>query len=142
MLQFKENLATAIRTAIEQAAPGMAPDTTELRGMLEYPPDKAMGDLAFPCFKLSRTLRKAPPMIAATIAEHLGEVPYLKKAEVAGGYLNLFIEDAYFTDKVLNRVLTEGDDYGHRLFLAQRGQALPYRASRHDSHWTFAEKAP
>ncbi|MBE6637282.1 MAG: arginine--tRNA ligase, partial [Ruminococcaceae bacterium] len=114
MLQFKENLATAIRNAIEAMAPGMAPDTTELRGMLEYPPDKAMGDLAFPCFKLSRTLRKAPPMIAAAIADNLSEIPYLKKAEVAGGYLNLFIEEVYFTDKVLNRVLAEGDNYGKR----------------------------
>jgi len=112
VLQFKETLANAIHAAIEQTAPGMAPDTTELREMLEYPPDKTMGDLAFPCFKLSRALRKAPPMIAASLSESLGDVPYLKETKVAGGYLNFVIDDTYFTDKVLKQILAEGDDYG------------------------------
>ena len=104
MLQFKETLANAIHAAIEQTAPGMAPDTTELREMLEYPPDKTMGDLAFPCFKLSRALRKAPPMIAASLSESLGDVPYLKETKTSGGYLNFVIDDAYFTDRVLKTV--------------------------------------
>ncbi|MBQ4065006.1 MAG: arginine--tRNA ligase, partial [Clostridia bacterium] len=112
MLQFKESLAAAIHAAIEGAAPGMAPEKMELVEMLEYPPDKAMGDLAFPCFKLSRALRKAPPAIAASLAESIGEVPYLKETKVAGGYLNFVIDDAYFTDKVLKKVLAEGEDYG------------------------------
>ena len=40
----------------------------EIHGMLEVPQASNMGDYAFPCFKLAKTLRKAPPLIAADIA--------------------------------------------------------------------------
>ncbi len=45
---------------------------------LETPPDRKMGDLAFPCFQLAKTLRKAPPMIAKDLCEKIesaGELP-------------------------------------------------------------------
>ena len=62
------------RSAIAQAlcaAPGWGGAFTpeETAAMLESPPDPAMGDLAFPCFKLARTLKKAPPLIAADLAK-------------------------------------------------------------------------
>lgn len=41
----------------------------EMVSLIELPPQADMGDLAFPCFSLSKTLRKAPPMIAAEVAE-------------------------------------------------------------------------
>ena len=93
MLQFKHALSQALASAIDAAAPGMAPTTSELSLMLEYPPDKSMGDLAFPCFRLSKVLRKAPPMIAAMLKEALHEVPYLERTEVVGGYLNFFLDN-------------------------------------------------
>ena len=39
--------------------------------MVEVPQDTSMGDYAFPCFKLAKQLRKAPPLIAKGIAESL-----------------------------------------------------------------------
>ena len=39
--------------------------------MVEVPGDEAMGDYAFPCFKLAKTLKKAPPLIAKDIAKAL-----------------------------------------------------------------------
>ena len=112
MLHFKNTLSQALAAAIDAAAPGAAPIADELALMLEYPPDPTMGDLAFPCFKLSKALRKGPPMIAAMLKDSLGEVPYLKSAEVVGGYLNFRIDPVYFTDKVLTEVIAKGDDYG------------------------------
>ena len=45
------------------------PDLTEeeINGMLEIPPKPELGDFAFPCFRLAKTMRKAPNMIAADI---------------------------------------------------------------------------
>ncbi|MBO7171302.1 MAG: AEC family transporter, partial [Clostridia bacterium] len=42
--------------------------SSEIFDMLEYPPDKTMGDIALPCFRLSKSLRRAPVMIAAELA--------------------------------------------------------------------------
>ena len=112
MLNFKSTLSQAIVCAIKELSPDVSITQEELITMLEYPPNREMGDIAFPCFKLSKTLRKAPPIIAASIGEKLGNVPYLSKTEVAGGYLNFFIDESYFTDGVLSRVLSEGENYG------------------------------
>ena len=63
MLKIKMNIAEALSEAIKKyfSVDAAANDIYEL---LEYPPDKEMGDIALPCFKLSKTLRKAPPVIA------------------------------------------------------------------------------
>jgi arginyl-tRNA synthetase len=79
--------------------------------MLEYPPDAAMGDLALPCFKLSRVLRAAPPQIAAALADKF-TCEEIARTDVAGGYLNFFIDRAAFSARVINTVREEGDMYG------------------------------
>ena len=42
-------------------------DASAVLSALETPPEKKMGDLALPCFKLSKIMRKAPPMIADSL---------------------------------------------------------------------------
>ena len=112
MLNFKNTLSQALSCAIGKISPETELSASELISMLEYPPSKDMGDIAFPCFKLSKALRKAPPVIASLLSEALCEVEFLDRTEVAGGYLNFFISDSYFTDKILDKVLTDGEDYG------------------------------
>ena len=112
MLNFKSTLSQALSCAISKISPETELTGSELAAMLEYPPSKDMGDLAFPCFKLSKALRKAPPVIASLISEAMDKVSFLSKTEVVGGYLNFFIDDAYFTDGILDKVISEGDDYG------------------------------
>ena len=46
-------------------------DVREIYEMLEFPPNDELGDVSLPCFKLSRTLRKAPAAIAAELAEKI-----------------------------------------------------------------------
>ncbi len=118
MLAFKKTLAGALSGALvslaaERGADASAlPGENELLSLLAYPPDKTMGDLAFPCFRLSRALRTAPPAIAAALAERIRDVPYLADAEAAGGYLNVTVDDRYFTGLLPSKILAEGDDYG------------------------------
>ena len=61
----------------------------EAAAALEIPKDKSMGDLALPCFKFARTLKKAPPAIAAELASALVLPDIAESAEAAGGYLNI-----------------------------------------------------
>ncbi len=86
-------------------------DIVELAGMLEYPPDENMGDLAFPCFKYAKLLRNAPPKIAAAVAGEITCGTFTSVAP-AGGYVNFKISPAYLKDSVLTAVEWEGNDYG------------------------------
>lgn len=72
-------------------------EISEICDMFEYPQDRKMGDIALPCFKLSKTLRKAPPMIAATLSEAVNSNPESKnifeKIENVNGYLNFYVSN-------------------------------------------------
>ncbi len=112
MLQLKKNLASAISDAVERLSPEAAIPPSELIEILEYPPDSKMGDLAFPCFRLSKSLRKAPPAIASMLSEELGAISGIARTAVVGGYLNFFVEPEYFTVGTVTKIIEEGNDYG------------------------------
>ncbi|MBR6709835.1 MAG: arginine--tRNA ligase, partial [Clostridia bacterium] len=80
-LTIAEQLAEKLRTLNPDGAPAAA----DLADMFEYPPDPKMGDLALPCFKLSRTLRRAPVQIAAALCECLTGLDYVEHAEAVNG---------------------------------------------------------
>ncbi|MBQ9941396.1 MAG: arginine--tRNA ligase [Christensenellaceae bacterium] len=84
----------------------------EAADLLETPPDPSMGDFAFPCFKLARTWRKAPPVIAAEIKEKLTLPDFVSRAEVAGPYLNFFLDQAGFAKSTLGAIAEAGEKYG------------------------------
>ncbi len=80
----------------------------ELCAMLELPPDSAMGDYALPCFKLAKSMRKAPALIAEELSK-AAFPSFISKTEVKGGYLNFFIDKGYFAKATLEAV---GENYG------------------------------
>ena len=83
----------------------------EINGLLEIPPKAEMGDFAFPCFKLSKVFRKAPPMIAADLKEKIGCPEFLSRVEVLGGYLNFFVDKSMFAKQIVENYLA-ADNYG------------------------------
>ena len=97
---------------IEKIAEITQLEKEQISALIETPPEKKMGDLAFPCFILARTMRKAPPVIASELAENFSQDEYIEKAEAAGGYLNFFFNRKAFTEKVVDEVLTKKDDFG------------------------------
>ena len=97
MIQFKTKIAEDISNAINI-------NKEELEGYIEMPKDSKNGDYAFPCFRLAKELKKAPPMIANEIKEKIKiDEELIEKVEVAGGYLNFYIKK----DKLANEVLKE-----------------------------------
>ncbi|MGN0705198.1 MAG: arginine--tRNA ligase [Lentihominibacter sp.] len=84
----------------------------EIRSMIETPADSKMGDYAFPCFKLAKILRKAPPMIAKGIAEAIGDDAMFEKVEQVNAYVNMFLKKDAFAKEVVSEVVAAGDDYG------------------------------
>ena len=106
MINFKEEISKLIA----QQAEGLSAE--EIQSMIEVPQDAKMGDYAFPCFKLAKTLRKAPPLIAKGIAEGISGNTMFEKVEQVNAYVNMFISKAEFVGDVVNAVLTEGEEYG------------------------------
>ena len=71
MQYFKISAAGKIAEAAHELSADVCLTPEDILTMLEYPPDSSMGDIAFPCFRLSKTLRNAPPKIAAVSYTHL-----------------------------------------------------------------------
>ncbi len=105
MINFKSEIAKAISKASEI-------DANELYGYLEVPPNKEMGDYAFPCFKLAKVLRKAPPVIATELKEKIECNEYIKDVQIAGGYLNFFINENAMIKDVLSLINEQKENYG------------------------------
>ena len=87
-------------------------EVSEIRDMVEVPADSKMGDYAFPCFKLAKLLRKAPPLIAKSIAEQIESDGIFEKVESVNAYVNMFISRDAFIDDVVKEVITKGDAFG------------------------------
>lgn len=77
-------------------------NTNELETFIEKPKDIKNGDYAFPCFRLAKELKKAPPQIANEIKEKI-EVneEFIRKVEVLGGYLNFYVNQKLLVEEVL-----------------------------------------
>ena len=69
-------------------------ESSRLPIVLEYPPNRELGDLGTPvAFELARRLRKAPRAIAQEIAEAFGSLDGVRRVAAApNGYLNFFLE--------------------------------------------------
>ncbi len=111
MQTFKKLTANKILEAIVAMAPEAQFTADEIAQMLEYPPDATMGDLAFPCFRLSKLLRSAPPKIAAELAEKTADFSYGTSVAV-GGYLNFKVSDDYLANTLLPKIEEQGNHYG------------------------------
>ncbi len=85
----------------------------EIMGMIEIPTDEKMGDYAFPCFKLAKVLRKAPPLIAKDVAEQIKDNEIFEKVENVNAYVNMYISRANFVDGLVREVNEAGDNFGH-----------------------------
>ncbi len=110
-MDFKIMIAGEIASALDIAFGNAPLSADEIAGLLELPPDSAMGDYAFPCFKLARSLRKVPPMIAGELVKVIN-ADFLSRVEAVGGYLNFFIDKALYASSVIGEVLDKGEKYG------------------------------
>ncbi|MCM3782870.1 arginine--tRNA ligase [Neobacillus mesonae] len=72
----------------------------EIEVLLEVPPRPEMGDIAFPCFTLAKTMKKAPASIAADLAAELAGTEL--KAEAAGPYINFFFDRSKTAGELLS----------------------------------------
>jgi len=74
--------------------------------------DTKLGDLAFPCFLLSKEWGAPPPECAKRLQQAVVLPDGYAKAEAQGPYLNFFYDRARAISRVTEEVLAAGERYG------------------------------
>ncbi len=121
MLDLKEEIAKTIAKATDIKQ-------EELKSYIEMPKDTKNGDYAFPCFRLAKELKKAPPVIANEIKEKIEINPeIIEKVEIAGGYLNFYVNKQIITKEVLEKV-EQGIGYGKMAIGKGKNIVIDYSA--------------
>jgi arginyl-tRNA synthetase len=129
MENYKHTIAALIASQLE----GM--DTADIMELLEYPPNPQMGDLSMPCFKLSKTLRKAPLAIAEELQRRLPLHEAVERVEATAGYLNIFLQQSVFARNVLVEVLSAKDQYGSQNLGQGRKIVIDYSSPNIAKHF-------
>ena len=105
MINFKQAIAEMIAQTIEL-------NKQELETFIEVPKTNTNGDYAFPCFRLAKTLKKAPQAIAEDIKQKIVvDENIVEKLEVVGGYINFYVNKITLTKEVLTEV-SKSKEYG------------------------------
>ena len=105
MIDFKNIIAKAIAQVINI-------NQTEIKKSIEKPKGTENGDYSFPCFRLAKTLKKAPQAIATEIKDNIKlNENEITKAEVVGGYLNFFVNKELLAKEVLQE-MSNNEEYG------------------------------
>ena len=110
MADFKKLISESLKSEIEDLT------LEEITALIEVPPNKEMGDYAFPCFKLAKVFRKAPNAIAEDLAGKIQPTDDINKIINLGGYVNFFVNKESLAKKVINQVLSEKENYGKSEF--------------------------
>ena len=85
----------------------------EIKELIETPPNPEMGDYSFPCFKLSKELRKAPNIIAQELVNRINiEDSVFFKISNVGPYINFFIKPTEYFSNVISELILRKYDYG------------------------------
>lgn len=104
MQNIKEEIAKSIAIALDK-------DVSEIIGNIEVPKDSKMGDFAYPCFKLSKELRKSPVMIAEELKDKIEIGENISKVDVVAGYLNFYANNSNVVKDIMTSIISSKEKY-------------------------------
>lgn len=121
MLNFKKEIAKQIANVTNV-------NEKEIEKYIEIPKENANGDYAFPCFKLAKELKKAPPVIANDIKEKIEiDEKIISKIEIVGGYINFYINKETLSKEVLKE-FENNKEYGKSEIGKEKNIVIDYSA--------------
>ena len=87
-------------------------DEKDIAQAIEIPPEIALGDFAFPCFRLAKEMKQAPPAIAENIRAQIVLPEFLDRVAATGPYLNFFVNRAFYAKVVMAEIAGKGKKFG------------------------------
>jgi arginyl-tRNA synthetase len=87
-------------------------DKKQIDLLVEVPKDSKLGDFAFPCFSLSREMKKNPIEIAKELVNKIKTGKEFEKIIAQGPYVNFFLNKNLLADDVLSNIIKQKDKYG------------------------------
>lgn len=106
MIDFKQKVVDLIKGEVEEL------NEEEVNLLVEIPPSYDMGDYAFPTFRLAKSYRKAPNMIAEELASKFDDNEDFEKVQNVGPYVNFFINKNKLVESVISDVMEKKESYG------------------------------
>lgn len=85
----------------------------EIERLIEIPPDPKMGDYAFPCYTLTKILKKSPNIIATELSNTLQAIRPITEIKAIGPYVNFFVDKVILSELSLKTISEERDAYGN-----------------------------
>lgn len=104
MINYKQYIASKINVDLPQQ--DIETCVTEIA-------DDALGDYAFPCFRLAKTMRMSPVAIAQKLADEIKADGVITQVNAVNGYLNFFVDRTALIKDVLSDVLSQDVNYGN-----------------------------
>ena len=101
---FKAQAAQALSKALAELGVATEP-------ALDRPPE-GMGDLAFPCFPLAKTMRKAPNVIAQELAARIVPGGMVERVAAKGGYVNFHVRFEDLAQAALEDAVARKERFG------------------------------
>ena len=103
-MDYKKKISELISEFVEL-------EVEKIEQLIEIPPKSDMGDYAFPCFQLAKSMKKAPNVISQELKEKLNKEGF-ERIENLGPYVNFFADKSEFNKNAIEKILKEGDSYG------------------------------
>lgn len=103
-MDYRKKVAEVIKSKVDI-------ELEAIEKLIEIPPQAEMGDYAFPCFQLAKIFRRDPNIIAKELKDKINQDSF-KKVENLGAYINFFIDKSGLIKNTLEKILSEGDNYG------------------------------
>lgn len=90
---------------------------------LVLPPQSELGDLAFGCFILAKTLKKSPADVAKDVAKGISELKSDITAAAAGPYVNIKVPEVVHGELVLDKIL-DGSFFKNRQLIEKTPRTM------------------
>ncbi|MDM5329343.1 arginine--tRNA ligase [Neobacillus sp. CF12] len=105
-MKYKQELAKVLFEALNHEM-----QVNELEMLIEKPKNQLHGDLAFPCFAFAKVKRKSPNSIAQELSGKIQSAIF-EKVEVAGAYLNIFLNKRLVSEDIITEIIEQKENYG------------------------------